>query len=152
MLIFGNSFPKSSNGISEEQSALNINIQLRKVSKIFLVFVWYVIFGRSRFPLRLRWEACMGPMGPGLLGGIEPCSFSSLLELVSELLLSTAGCDRLLLAQPSPVSRHQAVLSPIFVPVNGECIVPVLCLFQLFSCPFKSEKYNSKFKYFTDHS
>ena len=91
MLIFGNSFPKSSNGISEEQSALNINIQLRKVSKIFLVFVWYVIFGRSRFPLRLRWEACMGPMGPGLLGGIEPCSFSSLLELVSELLLSTAG-------------------------------------------------------------
>ena len=34
----------------------------------------------------------MGPIfGPGLLGGIEPCSFSSLLELVSELLLSTAG-------------------------------------------------------------
>lgn len=54
--------------------------------------VWYVIFRRSRFPLKLRWEASMGPIfGPGLLGGIEPCSFSSLLELVSELLLSTAG-------------------------------------------------------------
>ena len=149
MLIFGNSFPKFSNGISEEQSALNINIHLRKILNTYIhisfVFASYAL-ASWHYPLIMTLE-------PMFLVGIGSCSFSSLLELVSELLLSTAGVWS---AAPCPAPPSlQAPRSFISYLCASEW--RMYCPYSLFisvisSTLKQSQSIIQSLKYFTDHS